>query len=78
MNKARRKQLADIIESLAPFTAQIEDIGAEEQEAFDAMPEGLQQSARGEASEAAVCAIESAVGALQEAVDFLSEAMEAA
>ena len=55
MNKARRKELAAIIEKLEQLDAlreeireRLEDIRDDEQDAFDNMPESLQESERGE------------------------------
>lgn len=44
---------------------ELEAVRDEEQEAFDNMPEGLQQGERGQASEAAIEAIESALSELE-------------
>lgn len=55
MNKLRRKELARIIEKLealdslrAEIQEELETVMDEEQEAFDNMPESLQESERGE------------------------------
>ena len=55
MNKARRKDLANIVAMLEELDAireqireQLAGIRDEEQEAFDNMPESLQESERGE------------------------------
>jgi hypothetical protein len=72
MNRERRKQIADIIkqiEALADLNdlaQEIRDIAADEQEAFDNMPESLQQSERGQASEAAISALEEAADTLEQ------------
>ena len=60
MNKDRRDRIAKIKEALEDLRGQIEDLQSEEQEAFDNMPESLQQSERGQASEAAAEALQSA------------------
>ena len=49
MNKARRAKLNLIEKELARLAEEIEDAGNEEREAFDNLPESLQQSERGEA-----------------------------
>ena len=48
MNKARRKQLSEIQEKLAELKDMIETVLDEEQEAYDNLPESLQESERGE------------------------------
>ena len=61
MNKDRRDRIAKIKEALEDLRGQIEDLQTEEQEAFDNMPESLQQSERGQASEAAADALHGAL-----------------
>lgn len=60
MNRERRKaiaelvvQLRDLLDQLEPLKDAAENLRDEEQEAFDALPEGLQQSERGQVSESA-------------------------
>ncbi|HFL2835938.1 TPA: hypothetical protein ACGWV8_002566 [Pseudomonas aeruginosa] len=53
MNKARRKQLAEIAEQLQELRDRIEQLQEEEQEGFDNLPEGLQQGERGQVMEQA-------------------------
>lgn len=51
----------------------LEQIQSEEQDKFDAMPESLQTSAKGEAMEGAANALSEAMDALDGALDYLSE-----
>lgn len=76
MNKDRRNQIAKIKEALEELRGKIEDLQSEEQEAFDAMPESLQQSDRGQASEAAAEALQSAYDSADEAINYLETAGE--
>ena len=76
MNKDRRDRIAKIKEALEDLRGQIEDLQSEEQEAFDSMPESLQQSERGQASEAAANALQSAYDAADEAITNLETASE--
>ena len=73
MNKARRKLIKNIIAdtekiingehgNIDNLVERLEDVLADEQCAFDCMPENLQYSMRGEES--------------QEAIDLMEEAME--
>lgn len=57
MNKDRRARLQELVEALAC-------IQEEEQEAFDNMPESLQESERGEAMQEAIDAMDEAKDAL--------------
>jgi hypothetical protein len=70
MNNERRKAIAAVVKQLEGWPdieelkGELETIRDDEQEAFDNMPESLQQGERGQAAEAAV-------NALQEAIDML-------
>lgn len=48
MNADRRKRLSEIFVKIEQIKGEVEDIRDEEQNAFDSMPEGLQQSERGQ------------------------------
>ncbi len=90
MNKERRKELNvqwEKLEALKNAVAALqaeaegiksalEDIHSAEQEAFDNMPEGLQQGERGQASEQAIENIQTAIDAL-DSWDFASIVSEA-
>lgn len=73
MNKDRRKRLSDIVERLSGVHVDLEELATDERDAFENMPEGLQQSANGEqidanadALENAACTIDDLNGELQE------------
>ena len=76
MNKARRNQLAEIKEKLSELRDMIDTVLAEEQEAYDNLPESLQESERGEAMQTAIDAMESAIESCEEAESSLEEAQE--
>ena len=78
MNNERRKIIGSIMDRLDPFIEEIEAVLGDEQAAFENMPEGLQQSARGEAVEAAIEALQEARDQIEEAKNSLSTATEAA
>ncbi|WLJ71177.1 hypothetical protein [Sphingomonas phage Carli] len=78
MNNARRKDIAAIIARLQAVQSEFESIrddlqsvGEAEREAYDNMPESLQQSERGEASSAAADTLENAHSEL-DAIDLES------
>lgn len=48
MNKARRNELERIINALEDLRDKLFNVASDEREAFDNMPESLQQSERGE------------------------------
>lgn len=47
MNKARRSRLGDIAEQLENLYEDIEAVASDEREAYDNLPESLQESERG-------------------------------
>ena len=61
MNKARRKSLEEIAVKLADIMDELDSLTAEEQEAYDNMPESLQDSEK--------CAL------MQEAIENMEEAL---
>lgn len=76
MNKARRAKIAAIRQQLDDMVLKIEELSNEEREAFDAMPEGLQDSDRGHKSEEAASELENAACNLQDVINSLEAAEE--
>ena len=76
MNKARRNRIADVQTQLEALKQDIDAILSEEQEAFDNMPESLQESERGQAMQEAIDALESAIGSCEELDEYLTSAAE--
>lgn len=76
MNKDRRTRIAALRAELDSIKERLETLRDEEQEAFDAMPEGLQGGERGEKSQAAIDALEIALTDIESAVDNLDYAAE--
>lgn len=74
MNDQRRKEIDTVLNELADLRSRVEAIREEEQGAFDNMPEGLQASVRGQASEAAVSALDDALSAFDDIESSLNEA----
>lgn len=92
MNNDRRNEIAALFlnvaaaaETIAKVRATIDDIASDERETFEAMPDGIKASDRGQVSEAAIAALETAkdaidaidlnavMVALEEAADRVSE-----
>ena len=76
MNKDRRNRLDEAISIIQEQLEIIEDIASEEQEAYDNLPESLQESERGETMseyidtlDEATASLEDVIGNLQEIVD---------
>ena len=74
MNNTRRKAIQQIIVHLTDLHADIEALRDEEQEAYDNLPESLQESERGEAMSTAVYNLDDAMDDLDLAIDALEEA----
>ena len=73
MNKKRRQQIKDVIAKLEELEELVQNILDEEQEAFENMPEVLQQSDNGITSEEAQENLDAAIDALEEAISYLEE-----
>lgn len=76
MNKNRRKQIDDILEQLNPLLLEIESIKDEEQEAYDNLPESMQNRDKGEKMSDAVNNLEYAFDSLTEIIDYLESAKD--
>lgn len=73
MNKQNRRDLQGYVYSLDEIKCAIEEMQEDETEKLDNMPEGLQESERGEAMQEAIDNLESASSSLEEAIDYLNE-----
>lgn len=76
MNNKRRKQISDVLGTLNYLRETIEDIHAEEEEAFENLPESLEGSDRYDAMEEAVSNLEDAVDLVDELIEALENAKE--
>lgn len=74
MNRERRTQINETLNELMYIKEVIEGLAADEQESFEAMPEGLQNSDRGTQSEEAASALDEAGGLLGDILDLLEQA----
>lgn len=76
MNKARRMRLIAVQSKLSDLKAEIEQIRDEEQEAYDNLPESIQDSPRGERMEEAIDELYDAASDLEGVIDTLEAATE--
>lgn len=74
MNKPRRKAIEDILSRLMDIAEELEAVRAEEEEAYDNMPESLQDSERGVAMADAIEALGEAYDSLQDMNCEIAEA----
>ena len=73
MNKQNRRELQGYVDSLEEIKSNIETMMEDEQSKLDNMPEGIQESERGEAMQNAIDNLESTSSSLEEAIDYLNE-----
>jgi predicted nuclease with TOPRIM domain len=73
MNKQNRRDLQGYVDSLEEIKSCLETMQEDETEKLDNMPEGLQDSERGDAMQEAIDNLESAASSLEEAIDYLNE-----
>lgn len=71
MNDARRKDIEKALDLIYEAKAILETVSEEEQEAFDNLPEGIQNSERGETMEENISILDDAVSALGDHYDYL-------
>lgn len=76
MNKTRRAALDAMIGKFEELKSELETIGSEERDAFDNMPESLQQSEKGQAASTAADAIDNAVSEIDSVVSSVEEARD--
>lgn len=76
MNKERRNRIQKVISQLETLKDEISDIGMEEDEAYNNLPEGIQDSDRGEAMQDAVSNLELASDTFDDIIDYLNEAAQ--
>ena len=75
MNKERRRELRVAITRLEEAYEHLNEVLADEQDAFDNLPEGLQASERGEEMEEGISTMEDALESLDEIRGSLEELM---
>lgn len=73
MNKDDRKKVSEWIDTLIDMKAEIENMQEDQQEKYDNLPEGLQDSANGEALNEAADTLQEAASNLDSVIDNLQE-----
>lgn len=76
MNKARRISITKIADSLQALKSDVESIQSEEQDAYDNLPESIQDGERGDRMQEAIGNLEDALNLIDEAVASLMQAAE--
>lgn len=75
MNNKRRIALGGIIYDLETVTEKLTNIGEEEQECVDNLPESLQYSDKADKMQEAIANIDEAITSINDASDNIKEAM---
>ena len=69
MNNKRRKTIALVINSLENLSTDLEDVAQEESDAYENMPESLQQSDRGSIIEDNIYNLEDCISQINDVID---------
>jgi predicted RNase H-like HicB family nuclease len=75
MNTERREKIQHLINQLVELEADVTTLGDTEREAYDNLPEGLQESDRGQAIDDAANMLENAANTLNQAITELEDAI---
>lgn len=76
MNKARRKELNEVIKKIEDAKELLENIMCDEEEYRDNMPENLQSSEKYERADEACYSMQEAIDQLEEAITNIESAQE--
>lgn len=72
MNNKRRKEISKVVDTLTEISQTLSILAEEENEAFDNLPESLQESSRGDDMQEWIDRLEGAQEAIDEVIDELS------
>lgn len=75
MNATRRKQLEKIADKIDELNAELESLRDDEQNAYDNMPESLQDSERGERMTTIIDYLDDATSSLSDTIDYIESAI---
>ena len=76
MNNKRRKTIGLVINSLENLSADLEDVAQEESDAYENMPESIQQSDIGSNIEDNIYDLEDCISQINDVIDTLSSMIE--
>jgi hypothetical protein len=76
MNDARRKTHKSILSTMFDNVAELESLRDEEQEYFDNMPEGIQNSEKGEKAQEVIDALSTLIDGLEEGLNSVEDAVQ--
>lgn len=73
MNKIRRQELAEVLDTLDEAISQVEDVRDEEQEAYDNLPENFQESSRGQDMQEAIDSMDSIIRSIEDVKSMITD-----
>lgn len=76
MNRERRKQVREAIDLLQQATEILAVVAEQEEEAFDNLPEGIQESERGQQMEEILDVLDGACESIDDAIEEIETACE--
>jgi hypothetical protein len=76
MNNTRRKQIQKCIDQIENIKETLTLLQEEEQEAFENLPEGIQDSDRGSIMEQSADAIDNSLDLLEQSISYAQEAIQ--
>ena len=76
MNKQRRKEIEKIVNELQELMERLQDLAEQEQEAYDNLPESIQESERGEAISDCAYELDDATTDVEAVMDKLQEIID--
>ncbi len=76
MNAQRRKWINSVWDKLDELKSEIESIMEEEQEAYDNLPESIQDGERGEKMQEAIDNLSNSMDSIDEAISYLESSVE--
>lgn len=76
MNNNRRKTIRGIRDSIIDLQTKLEEVQSEEQDAYDNLPESLQEFVKDQLMYDALDNIESAISSLNEAMEYLDNSIK--
>lgn len=76
MNQQRRARITALISQLVDLENELNEVLSEEQDAYDNMPEGLQNSQRGEQMQNSISYLENAQGTLDTLCGELQDSID--
>lgn len=76
MNKQRRKEIESLICKVEEVKCSIQTLKAEEEDAYENLPEPLQESEKGDRMQDAIDSLDNAEDSIDEVIEYLTQAMD--